>query len=375
MRYPPNAHMRRGLGIDKGLAFLILALVAGGGLMFISAVFGLLARGTPNMSAIAIKQAFWIAIGLAVFFIASRINHKFWRRFSLHLFLAALAFTAAVFMPQLGVEHGGGRRWLSIAGFSVQPSEFLKIASILFAAAYFTMVRARIVDIRWGLGGLFIILAGPVLLLLMQPDLGTLGVIVVSVLALYFAAGAKWRDIILFLLLCALALAILATFRPYMRDRVEIFLNPSQAPRAEGYQIRQSLIAIGSGGFAGRGFGQSVQKFTYLPEPMGDSIFAVAAEEFGFVGGITLIGMYLSVAFRGFSIASRSPDIFGGLLGVGISAFLVSEAFINIASMLGLMPLTGIPLTFISQGGSAMLVSLGSAGILLSISSHAKIAR
>jgi cell division protein FtsW len=362
----------RGRSVDKALVFLILALVSGGGLIFVSAVFGLLARGTPNMSGIALKQAVWVGIGLVAFFVASRITHTFWRRFALYLFLAALALTAAVFIPQLGFEHGGGKRWLSIVGFSVQPAEFLKVTSILIAATYFAMIRARIVDIRWGLGGLFAILSGPALLLLMQPDLGTLGVIAVSIIAIYFVAGAPWRDLLIVVLLGILTLAVLATLRPYVRDRVEIFFNPSRSPQAEGYQIRQSLIAIGSGGFAGRGFGQSVQKFTYLPEPMGDSIFAVAAEEFGFVGSIILIGIYLALALRGFSIAAHVPDLFGGLLAVGISMFLVSEAFINVASMLGLAPLTGIPLTFISQGGSAMLASLGAAGILLSVSRHAK---
>lgn len=364
--------MRRTLGIDKPLLFLIVALVLGGGLIFASAVFGLLARGGLNMSAVSLKQAFWIGAGFLALFIASRFNYKPWRRFALYIFLSSLALTAAVFIPQLGFEHGGGRRWLSIAGFTVQPAEFLKIASIIMAAAYFSTVRARIGDLRWGLGGLFLLLAGPVAILLMQPDLGTLGVIIAAVGAVYFAAGAPLRDIALFLIVSVMAVGAFASFNDYARDRIQTFFNPSQAPQAEGYQIRQSLIAVGSGGLFGRGFGQSVQKFTYLPEPMGDSIFAVASEEFGFVGSIALIGVFLALALRGFTVATRAPDVFGGLLAVGISTYLVSEAFINIASMIGLAPLTGIPLTFISQGGSAMLASLGSAGILLSVSRYVK---
>jgi cell division protein FtsW len=363
----------RGARIDKPLAFILAALVVGGGLVFASAVFGLLARGVSHVSSVVFSHVvLGIGIGIVALLIASKLDYRLWRRFALYLFLAALALTAAVFIPQLGFEHGGGRRWLNIAGVSIQPAEFLKIAAIIMAATYFAAVRTRIVDLRWGLGGLCLILAGPTLILLMQPDLGTLGVIILSVLAIYFAAGARWRDIIIVFLLAAVTIATLATVRPYVRDRVAVFLNPSQAPQAEGYQIRQSLIAIGSGGFIGRGFGQGVQKFTYLPEPMGDSIFAVVGEEFGFVGALVLIGTFLALALRGFTIASNVVDPFGALLAVGISVYLVSEAFINIAAMLGLAPLTGIPLTFISQGGSAMLASLGSAGILLAISRRAK---
>ena len=171
----------------------------------------------------------------------------------------------------------------------------------------------------------------------------------------------------------AIALIFLAGIlylKPHARDRVATFMNPSQNQQASGYQIRQSLIAVGSGQLLGRGFGQGVQKFTYLPEPMGDSVFAVAAEELGFVGAVGIIFVFLSFALRGFAIASGASDFFGGLLAVGISTYLIGEAFINIAAMLGVAPLTGIPLTFVSQGGTAMLVSLASAGILFNISRH-----
>ena len=237
-------------------------------------------------------------------------------------------------------------------------------------AVFFSAVRARMGDIRYSLGGLFAILAAPTLLLILQPDLGTLGIIVFSVLAIFVVAGARFRDIAITICIGLLAIAVLAMLRPYVLDRVTTFLDPSQNPQAEGYQIRQSLIAIGSGGFAGRGFGQSVQKFTYLPEPMGDSIFAIAGEEFGFVGAISIIGLFLGFALRGIAVASRASDLFGGLLAVGIVTYLTIEAFINIAGMLGVAPLTGVPLTFISQGGSAMLISRFAAVILLKISKY-----
>jgi len=248
--------MRKGARVDKLLALCITVLVLGGGLLFASAAFGLLARGASNMSSVAFKQVLWIGVGLVALVIASRLDYKLWRRFAPHLFVLALIATAAVFIPSLGVEHGGGRRWILLAGVSFQPSEALKLGSILLAAAYFGGLKARIEDIRYGLGGLLLILAGPTLLLLAQPDLGTLGVIVISVLAIFLAAGARWRDLALMVVFGLVALVILASVRPYVLDRMTVFFNPSQAPQAEGYQIKQSLIAIGSGGFMGRGFGQ-----------------------------------------------------------------------------------------------------------------------
>lgn len=359
----------RGRRVDRPLLVLIGILVIGGAFIFSSAVFGFLARGATNTSSVVFSHVvLGIGAGLVALFITTNTNYKLWRRLAPYLFLAAIVFTAMVFIPGLGFEHGGCRCWAHFGGFSVQPSEFLKAGTIIMAAAYFSAMRMRIGDLRWGLGGLLAILAAPVLLLAAQPDLGTLGIIVISVGAVFFAAGARYRDLLITVLLGVIVIAAFAYMRPHVLDRIEVFLNPSQNPQAEGYQIRQSLIAIGSGGMFGRGFGQGVQKFTYLPEPIGDSIFAVAAEEFGFIGGFAIIGIFLALALRGFSVATRAPDSFGALLAVGISTYFVAEAFINIGAMLGLAPLTGIPLTFISQGGSAMLASLGSAGILLAIS-------
>jgi len=356
---------------DKVLALLLVVLVLGGALLFASAAFGLLARGADHMTSVAFNHlVLGVGVGIVCLLIATQIDYRALRKYAPHLFVLSLIATAAVFIPQLGFEHGGGRRWLSIFGFTVQPAEALKLGAILIAASYFALIRTKIEDIRYGLGGLLAILALPAAILIAQPDMGTLGVIVLSVLGVFFAAGARWRDLFVMVALGITAIAILAMLRPYVLDRITVFFDPSHAPQTSGYQIQQSLIAIGSGGFFGRGFGQGVQKFTYLPEPMGDSIFAVAGEELGFVGGVTIIGLFLAFALRGFSIAARAPDPFGALLAIGISVYLVSEAFINIAAMLGIAPLTGIPLTFVSQGGTAMLVALASAGILLNISRH-----
>lgn len=362
----------RKIAFDKPLALFIAILIVGGAFVFASAAFGLIAReGARGMTSVVFNHmVLGIGLGLVALAVAYALDYRIWRTYAPWLFVLALIATALVFVPQLGFEHGGGRRWISLFGTTFQPSEALKVATLMIGAAYFASIRHRAATLLHGLGGFLAILAGPALLLIAQPDLGTLGVISISLFALYVAAGARLRDIAIIVIIGVVSLGVLATFRPYVRDRINTFFNPAQGQQAEGYQIRQSLIAVGSGGLTGRGFGQSVQKFTYLPEPMGDSIFAVAAEELGFIGAIGIIGLFLGFALRGLTLSAHAPDAFAALLGVGISTYLASEAFINIAAMLAMAPLTGIPLTFVSQGGSAMLMSLFSAGILLNVTRH-----
>lgn len=354
--------------IDKPLSLIIAALVFSGAMIFISAAFGLAARSSVPISSVVFSHlVLGLGFGLVVMIATTIVDYRMWRVWAPYLFGASILVTALVFIPGIGFEHGGGRRWIDLGFVTVQPSEALKLGTVLMLSALFATMREDAASWR-GLTGFGAILALPVLLLVLQPDIGTLGVIVISAVGVYIASGARIQHIGAIVLGGLLMLTVLIALRPYMLDRVLTFLDPSANQHAEGYQIKQSLIAIGSGGLWGRGFGQSVQKFTYLPEPMGDSIFAVAAEETGFIGGGLLILGFLFLALRGFNVAARAPDMFGALLAVGISVYFVGEAFINIASMLSLAPLTGIPLTFISQGGSAMFVSLGSAGILLNIS-------
>ncbi len=360
--------------IDSTFALLIAILLIGGCMIFASAAFGLLARGAINISSVVFSHlVLGVGAGLVALVTASIIDYHRWRAFAPHLFVFALLATALVFVPHFGASHGGGRRWIVLLGASFQPSEGLKITTIILSAAYFSMIKSRIMTWKYGLLGFLGILIGPALLLVAQPDIGTLGVICAAVLAIFLSAGARVRDLAAIVCIGIVAILLLALAKPYVLDRVITFIHPSQSQQSQGYQIRQSLIAIGSGGIIGRGFGQGIQKFTYLPEPMGDSIFAVAGEELGFIGAVIIVALFLALALRGYAIATHAPDLFGGLLAIGISTYLASEAFINIASMLGVAPLTGIPLTFVSQGGSAMLVSLGSAGILLNISRHRKV--
>ena len=355
--------------IDKTLALLIATLLVGGCMIFASAAFGLLARGAAGIeSAVFNHLVLGVGAGIIALIITATIDYHTWQRYAPYIFGGALLLTILVFVPHLGAEYGGGKRWIVFAHLSFQPSEALKIAAIIMAAAYFSAMKKTVATIKYGLGGLCAILALPALILLAQPDIGTLGVVSSSVIAVFWAAGARWWHIVLLVCAGVLAIGLLALVQPYVRARVETFINPSSGQQGSGYQIKQSLIAIGSGQLVGRGFGQGIQKFTYLPEPVGDSIFAVAGEELGFIGTVLIVLLFLAFVLRGFNIAATAPDQFGALLCVGIVTYLTSEAFINIASMLGVAPLTGIPLTFISQGGSAILASLASAGILLNIS-------
>ena len=361
----------RGNRADTILFILLGALVVGGALVFTSAALGLLARGATHISSVVFNHfVLGIGGGLVLLFLGVAIDYKKWRPLAPYIFGITIIATALVFIPGLGFEHGGGRRWIDLGFVTLQPSEFLKLGTILAASALFALLREQTASWR-GPAAFGAVLALPAVILVLQPDLGTLGIISISVFAIFVSAGARVRDVALIIVSALMVVGVLSLtpHYHYVYERIDTFFNPqSQNMLGEGYQIRQSLIAIGSGGLFGRGFGQGVQKFTYLPEPMGDSIFAVLAEELGFVGGALLIGLFLVIGLRGYNVAARSSDLFGGILAVGISTYLVGEAFINIAAMLGMAPLTGVPLTFISQGGNAMLVALASAGILLNIS-------
>lgn len=368
--------MRTRIGkADPILIALLAALILGGALMFSSAAVGLLARGSSHISSVVFNHfVLGVGLGLIALLVGAVIDYRKWRVLAPYVFGGSLLGTLLVFVPGLGMEHGGGTRWIDLGFATVQPSELLKIASVMAAAAYFSLLREHAASWR-GLAAFGALFAGPALILAMQPDFGTLGIVTASIFSVAVAGGLRARDIAL-IAVGGISVLVLLSFTPryaYVYERIETFINPAaQSAQGDGYQIRQSLIAIGSGGLVGRGLGQGIQKFTYLPEPMGDSIFAVIAEELGFVGSGVFILLFLLLGLKGYGIASHAPDLFGGLLAVGISTYLVGEAFVNIAAMLGMAPLTGVPLTFISQGGSAMLVSLASAGILINISRSAR---
>jgi cell division protein FtsW len=362
--------------VDRPLLFTTLLLVVFGFLIFSSASLGLLAREGVQFSSVAFSQfIFGVCGGIIALFIFARIPYRVYRPYAPYIFGVALALTLLVFIPGIGYEANGARRWLLIFGLSLQPAEILKIAFVLGLAWYYSVYYRRLQDIRFALGGLLggLFIVGVVLLL--QPDTGTFLILGATGVAITLSAGIKYRHIAVLGIVLLCGVALLALSRPYLLERVTTFMDPTSDPSGSGYQIKQSLIAIGSGGLIGRGFGQSVQKFSYLPEPIGDSIFSVAAEEFGFLGSITLLGLLVFFALRGLYIASWAPDRFGGLTVIGIVILIITQSFLNIGSMVGLVPLTGEPLTFISHGGTSLLLTMVGVGIVLNISRYKKPAR
>ena len=358
--------------IDRPFLSITLLLVLAGFFIFISASLGLLARDEGLFSAIALNQIISLGIGLVFLYITSKISYKFWNTYAFYIFVAALALTLFVFIPGLGFEHAGARRWLSIGAFSFQPAELLKLGFVIYLAAWLAGIKQKVQTLRWGVIPFVMVLALSGSVLALQPDFGTFIVIIITGFVMYFTAGGKWSHIITLGLSGIVLLLTLGFFVPYIQARLLTFANPAADPLGAGYQIQQSLIAIGSGGVFGRGFGQSVQKFNFLPEPIGDSIFAVFAEEWGFLGAALLIIGFLAFLAQGLRISVHAPTIFSRLTVIGLTTMIVSQSFINIAAMMGIFPLTGMPLLFVSQGGSALMIVLAEVGIILSISKFQK---
>ncbi len=369
-----NRRAKRLKPVDGVLLSLLSVLVVSGFFIFLSASLGLLARGRVSFSSIAFNQFFLgIVLGTILLFIVSRIHYKVWRKYAPYIFGFSVLLTFLVFIPGIGMSWGGASRWVHFGPITFQPVELLKIGVVIFMAHFISKHARKVASKGFfaisALGAGVAVVAMP---LLLQPDTGSLVVIVLAISAMFFVAGLKWRDLGIMLFVAILALAVLAFIRPYVLDRITTFLDPSADAQGSGYQVKQSLIAIGSGGVTGRGFGQSVQKFNYLPEPIGDSIFAVYAEEFGFIGSVLLLGIYLALAIRMYFVAIRAPDMFGALLVVGFATLMIVQSLFNIAAMLGVVPLSGLPLIFVSHGGTALAATLLGFGIVLNVSRYRK---
>jgi cell division protein FtsW len=313
---------------------------------------------------------FCLAAGIPLAYFGYAVNYKFWKKISVLAYAATVIFLFLVFLPGLGVASGGAMRWLNLGPIDFQPSEFAKLSLIIYLASWLSPKVGQ----RFGGKEVFlpfIILAGVIVgLIVLQPNIGTAGLIGLVALAMYFAAGApNWQVGSLLAAGAAFFVAFIKIF-PHAANRFLIFLHPELDPKGIGYQINQALLAIGSGGFFGRGLGQSIQKFNYLPEVIGDSIFAVVAEEVGFLGVFVFLALFVALAWRGYKIAKNAPDSLSRLLAFGITSWIIFQAFINIAAISGMIPLTGVPLPFISYGSSGLLSAMLGMGILLNISKH-----
>lgn len=357
--------------IDKIFFGIVIALVVIGLIVFTSASLGVLAKSEAKFSGVMFSQfIFGFLGGLIALYIGFRIPYKLLKKYSLILFVLSIILTALVLVPGIGQSHGtGARRWIDILGYSFQPVEFLKIGFIIYFAAWLSWVKEKVREPLFSILPLFVMLSIIAAVLIKQPDTKSIILITITALIMLFVSGAPLKYILGILGIAIIALVILVSFKPYLKDRINTFLSPGENSRTTSYQLQQCLIAVGSGGLFGRGLGQSIQKFNYLPEPQGDSIFCVMGEELGFLGCAVLILLFIAFALRGYRIAIRNaPDAFGKLLVIGFITIITAQSFMNIAAMIGVFPLTGVPLVFFSQGGTALLLSLGMVGIILNVS-------
>jgi len=318
---------------------------------------------------------FGILPGLLACYVCQKIDYHYWKKISVPLFFIALVGLVLVFVPGMGNKLYGASRWLQLGPLpSFQPSEMAKLAIIIYLAAWLEGRGShRVRDFFEGFLPFIGIMALIGFLIIKQPDMGTLGVIVMSMLIMFFSSGSRLSHLFWMVVAGISSLFILIKIEPYRLNRLLIFMNPDLDPRGIGYHINQALLAVGSGGILGLGLGHSRQKFYYLPEPVGDSIFAVIGEELGLIGALALVILFLTFALRGFKIAKNSLDDFGKLLGIGITSWIIFQAFINISAIIAIIPLTGVPLPFISYGGTSIVFLLAGVGILLNISKQAKL--
>ena len=363
--------MARKLKSDRLLFLTTLLLLAVSVVMVYSASKVLAAEkyGQPNL--FLVKQAVFVVIGLAVMFMTMRIDYERYRDPRVILPLVGITLLALLAVLIVGPKINGARRWFAVAGVGIQPSELAKLAVIVFTAAVLERRMDRIGELTYALGPIVFLLVPVLGLILLQKDLGSTVAVLAIVCVMVFAAGLPLRYAGLAAIPIVAGIAAAVMFEPYRIRRLVAFWNPWDYRLGEGYHVVQSLIAVGSGGVAGRGLGYSVQKLFYLPYPHTDFIFAVLAEELGLIGASLMVACFCLITWRGLRTVSRAPDAFGAFLALGLTTMIAVQAFINISVVLGLLPTKGIPLPFLSAGGSSLIISLAGMGVLLNISQRA----
>jgi len=362
--------MARKLKADNVLFIATILLVALSLVMVYSASAPVALQRYGRASVFLVKQGLWAALGLPMLWFLMKVDYRTYREpvfIWSCLGLVALALMAVLFSAPVN----NARRWFGMAGIGVQPSEFAKLAAIFFIAAILERRMHRIDDVTYSLLPIGIAVAGLVGLILLEPDFGTSMSLILISAAMVFTAGLHYRYIVGALLAAVPTLYIIAMGASYRRRRLLAFLNPWDDPLGDGFQVIQSLIAVGTGGVWGRGLMNGVQKLFYLPEPHTDFIYSVIAEELGLVGASAVILCFAIITWRGMRAALRAPDSYGAFLAVGLTTMIAVQALVNISVVLGLMPTKGIPLPFVSAGGSSLLVNLIGMGILLNVSQHA----
>ena len=362
--------MARKLKSDKVLFLATLLLLCTGVVMVYSASAVMALERLQQPYWFLAKQLAWVLVGLAILPIAMRLDYRTYRQPAVIwtlLGVAGVALVAVLFSPPVN----GATRWLSIGSLGIQPSELAKLAVVVFMAALLERRMHRIDEVGYSLLPIAIVVGATVGLILVQPDLGTAACILMIAAAMVFSAGISYRCVIGLILAAVPATYFLVAASEYRWRRVTAFLDPWADPLGGGWQMIQSMIAVGTGGLVGRGLMSGVQKLFYLPEPHNDFIYAVIGEELGLLGTSVVLACFCVIGWRGLRAAVRAPDRFGAFLAIGLTTMVVFQAMFNIGVVLGLLPPKGIPLPFVSAGGSSLLINIAGIGILLNVSQHA----
>jgi len=350
-----------------GLVVVVAALNLVGLVMILSASSVLGARSYGSAWYFVIKEALWTALGVGALLAAWRIDHRLLRRVAVPALLATVLLLVAVLIPGVGSTVAGSTRWIDLGPLRLQPSELAKLALGLFCADLLARRRLRLADWRAGLLPVSLATLALVGLVMMQPDMGTSVCLVLVAAGCTFASGVPGRQLGRSAAVIVVAGGLAGWLSPYRRDRMLSFRHPFDQSAGNGYQLAQSLMGLGSGGVRGVGFGQSRVKWGFLPNAHTDFIFAVIGEEGGLVGTLFVVGLFVALAWLGVRTALAAPDRFGQLFAAGITTWLVGQAVVNICAVIGLAPVTGVPLPFVSFGGSALVISMAAAGVLMNI--------
>jgi cell division protein FtsW len=361
--------LARKLKIDRVLFTATLLLICVSVVMVYSASAVVALERFQQPYLFLTKQALWSVLGLAVLVVAMRVDYRTYRNEAFIWCLLGLVFLMLVAVL-FSAPVNGTRRWFGVGGLGVQPSELAKIACVFFTALMLERRMHRIDDLSYSLMPIGLIIGLVVALILLQPDFGTSISLALVVAVMVFAAGLHYRYFVGLALAALPAIYIVLVAAPYRRRRLLAFWDPWADPLGDGFQIIQSLVAVGTGGVFGRGLMGGVQKLFYLPEPHTDFIYAVIGEELGLVGATAILLCFCVIAWRGLRIAARADDTFGSFVALGLTTMIAAQAFVNISVVLGLMPTKGIPLPLVSFGGSSLLINLLGMGVLLNISQH-----
>ncbi len=362
--------MARKLRSDKWLFVATLALVCVSVVMVYSASAMMALDRFQQPYHYLTRQLMWAVTGMAVLSIVMRVDYRAYRNEQVIWTMVGVVgfmLLAVLFARPIN----GSRRWFGVGGFGIQPSELAKVAAILFTAYVLDRRMHRIDDVKYALLPIAVVVGGLGLLIFVEPDLGTAVAMFLVVAVMVLAAGLHYGYVAVAGVLAVALLAVAAMSADYRIKRIMSFLDPWADPNGAGYQIIQSLIAVGSGGWFGRGLMGGMQKLFFLPEPHTDFIYAVIAEELGLVGATFVLACFCVIAWRGLRAAMAAPDRFGAFLAIGITTMVVAQAMINLSVVLGLVPTKGISLPLVSSGGSSLLVNLAAIGVLLNISQHA----